>query len=174
MYEKLRILYLDGAHIVPANAAAILHRLYDALGALDQTSAAILTFDAILITAAVFSAQGVDRSSVERHLAQTVIAVALVSAVLALLVDRVSYPFLGKVVITPEPGLDFTQEFATLDGEIARRTMLYRSAWSLSLAAVIGFLVYIIAWTVRSLRKPSPPPIEKTGPRPHSGSLKQE
>jgi hypothetical protein len=143
MYEKLQVLSAPDPDIVPKNALVILDKLYGALGALDQTSAAILTFDAILIAAAVFSARDRHVESAERHLAQLVIAVALVSAGLALQVDRVSYSFWGKVVVTAGPGLNFNQEFLTLDGEIAHRTALYQDSWCLSLAAVIVFLAYI-------------------------------
>jgi hypothetical protein len=55
MYEKLQILYAKDAVIVPDNADVILMKLYYALTALDQTAAAILTFDAILIAVTVFS-----------------------------------------------------------------------------------------------------------------------
>jgi len=153
MYNKLQGLSDPNVQIVPGRALDILDRLYGALGALDQTSAAILTFDAILITAAVFSAQRAPTETgtpdLERRLAQLVILVALVSAGLALWVDRVSYPFLDNVVKTPNQ-LDFTTEFKVLDGEIALRTELYRGAWYLSVAAVAFFLLRIL-WILRTL-----------------------
>jgi hypothetical protein len=153
MYDKLQALSDPATQIAPAKALEILDRLYGALGALDQTSAAILTFDAILITAAVFSAQRAPTEpglpGIERRLAQLVILIALVSAGLALWVDRVSYPFWGNVVKTSDK-LDFTAEFQVLDGEIALRTALYRSAWTLSVAAVAFFLLRIL-WILRSL-----------------------
>src|SRR4051812_24776725 len=123
MYEKLRILRSAGATIVPDNAELILTQLYYALTALDQTAAALLTFNAILITASVFAAQGSDAGSNRRTLALGVIWVALVSAGLSLWVARVSYPFWDKVAITHAGnGLDFTKEFEALDGEVRLRT----------------------------------------------------
>jgi hypothetical protein len=159
MYDKLQALSDPATQIAPAKALDILDRLYGALGALDQTSAAILTFDAILITAAVFSAQRAPTNpgspappasqDLERRLAQLVILVALVSAGLALWVDRVSYPFLDNVVKTPG-NLDFKPELLALDGEIALRTQLYRAAWYLSVTAVGVFLLRIL-WILRTL-----------------------
>jgi hypothetical protein len=153
MLDKLPDLSDPTIKIVPAGALKILDKLYGALGALDQTSAAILTFDAILITAAVFSAQRAPTDTgppgLERRLAQLVVLVALVSAGLALWVDRVSYPFLDHVLKTPGK-LDFTPEFLVLDGEIARRTQLYQGAWCLSVAAV-GFFLLRILWVLRQL-----------------------
>jgi hypothetical protein len=162
MYDKLQALSDPTTQIAPAKALDILDRLYGALGALDQTSAAILTFDAILITAAVFSAQRAPTNpgspappappasqDLERRLAQLVILVALVSAGLALWVDRVSYPFLDNVVKTPG-NLDFKPELLALDGEIALRTQLYRAAWYLSVTAVGVFLLRIL-WILRTL-----------------------
>jgi hypothetical protein len=146
MYEKLQILYAKDAVIVPDNADVILMKLYYALTALDQTAAAILTFDAILIAVTVFSTQGSEHGSTERQLARLVIGIALVSAGLSLWVAEISYPFLDKVVITPGPGLDFSKEFAALDHEVSLRTTLYRIAWTLSLSLVAGLLVYTV-WT---------------------------
>jgi hypothetical protein len=153
MYDKLQGLYDPTVQNVPEKALEILDKLYGALGALDQTSAAILTFDAILITAAVFSAQRAPTDTgppgLERRLAQLVVLVALVSAGLALWVDRVSYPFLDKVLKTPGK-LDFRPEFQVLDDEIAFRTQLYRGAWYLSVTAVAFFLLRIL-WILRTL-----------------------
>jgi hypothetical protein len=153
MYDKLQGLYDPTVQNVPEKALEILEKLYGALGALDQTSAAILTFDAILITAAVFSAQRAPTDTgppgLERRLAQLVVLVALVSAGLALWVDRVSYPFLDNVLKTPGK-LDFRPEFLVLDDEIAFRTQLYRGAWYLSVTAVAFFLLRIL-WILRTL-----------------------
>jgi hypothetical protein len=149
MYEKLQILYAKGAVIVPDNADVILMKLYYALTALDQTAAAILTFDAILIAVTVFSAQGSEPGSNERQLARFVISVALVSAGLSLWVAEISYPFLDKVLITPGPGLDFSNEFEALDQEIKLRTTLYRIAWTLSVTIVGGLFVYIVGMLLK-------------------------
>jgi hypothetical protein len=156
MLDKIPDLTDTTIKIDPGGALKILDRLYGALGALDQTSAAILTFDAILITAAVFSAQRAPTDTgppglpgLERRLAQLVILVALVSAGLALWVDRVSYPFLDNVVRTANT-FDFKTELRVLDGEIARRTALYHDAWYLSVAAVAVFLLRIL-WILRTL-----------------------
>jgi hypothetical protein len=154
MYEKLRILHSADSTIVPHNAATILDKLYYALSALDQTSAAILTFDAILIAAAVFSTQGSEAGSIERRLARIVICVALVSAGLSLWVAQISYPFLDKVVITHGGnGLDFSKEFETLDGEVKLRTTLYRIAWTLSLGIVGGLLAYFSLTLLKDLKE---------------------
>jgi hypothetical protein len=153
MYEKLQILYAKGSVIVPDNADVILMKLYYALTALDQTAAAILTFDGILIAVTVFSAQGSEPGSHERQLARLVIGVALVSAGLSLWVAEISYPFLDKVVITPGPGLDFSKEFAALDHEVALRTNLYRIAWTLSLALVASLLLYIFSTSVKEFMR---------------------
>jgi hypothetical protein len=153
MLDKLPDLPDPTIKIVPGGALNILDRLYGALGALDQTSAAILTFDAILITAAVFSAQRAPTDTgppgLERRLAQLVVLVALVSAGLALWVDRVSYPFLDNVVKTSNT-FDFKTELRVLDDEIALRTQLYRGAWYLSVTAVAFFLLRIL-WILRTL-----------------------
>jgi hypothetical protein len=157
VYEKLKILHSKGATIVPDNAVAILDRLYSDLGALDRTAAALLTFDALVITASVFATQSGDPANIEvrRRMALGVICVALVSAVLCLWVAQISYPFWYHVAITPGgTGLDFTKEFETLDGEIRVRTNLYRTAWTLS-SAIVGFLFLYFSWTLGKALKSS-------------------
>ena len=145
MYEKLLDLFDKGYVTVPHNALLILSHFYGALTALDITSAAILTFDAILVAAAINSARDdeIKRVPFAHFLARAVTVVALVSAGLALLVDRVSYPFWGYVTKTQPNTLDFTVEFQKLNGEIAQRTLLYRGAWYLSMLAILLFLLCI-------------------------------
>jgi DMSO/TMAO reductase YedYZ heme-binding membrane subunit len=150
VYEKLKILHSTGATIVPDNAVAILERLYSDLGALDRTAAALLTFDALLITASVFATQGGNPANINirRRLALVVICVALVSAGLCLWVAQISYPFWDKVAITHGgTGLDFVKEFEALDGEIRLRTTLYRIAWTLSSLIVVVLFLYF-SWTL--------------------------
>ena len=146
MYEELQILSHDPYHTDPENALAILKHFYGALTALDMTSAAILTFDAILVAAAVnFARDYIATNKVAHFLARAVTVLALLSAGLALWVDRVSYPFWGYVMTKGADTLVFSLEFQKLKGEIARRTLLYQMAWYLSLAAVIVFL-FCIFW----------------------------
>lgn len=128
---------------MPPHAAATLKNLYDALTALDQVAAALLTSNGSLIAAADFSAQ---TSQTERQLARVVICVALLSAGLSLWVVRVFYPFLDNVIKTPG-GLDFTKEFEILDGEVKWQTTLYRIVWTLSLTIVASLLFYFF-WTL--------------------------
>jgi len=148
VYEKLQIVSDKDYSTIPYNALAILQHFYGALTALDITSAAILTFNAILVAAAINSARDdeIKRVPFAHFLARAVTVVALVSAALALLVDRVSYPFWGYVAKTGPRTLDFTVEFQKLDGEIVQRTLLYRGAWYLSLFAIFLFLLCIF-WT---------------------------
>ena len=154
MYEKLQILYSKTGLIVPENAAVVLDKLYYALTALDQTAAAILTFDAILIAVTVFSAQNTPDHSIHRQLARLVVLVALASAGLALYVAEISYPFLDRVVITPGPGLDFTKEFEALNREVELRTTVYRISWSLSAIVVVLLLLYTVATFFKYFRAP--------------------
>jgi hypothetical protein len=161
MYDQLKVLSDPHPHTVPDHGLDILEKLYGALSALDMTSAAILTFDAILVAAAINSAKdyNINTEPVPHFLARAVTVVALVSAGLALLVDRVSYPFWGYVAVIDHHTLDFTVEFQKLDGEVAQRTRLYRGAWVLSLSAVIIFLLCIfwplISKLISRLRQPS-------------------
>jgi hypothetical protein len=145
VYEELLDLFDKHYATIPHDALLILSHLYGALTALDITSAAILTFDAILVAAAINSAKDykTDTEPVAHYLARAVTVVALLSAGLALLVDRVSYPFWGYVKEIEPRTLDFTVEFQKLDVEILRRTRLYRGAWFLSLSAVVIFLLCI-------------------------------
>jgi len=103
-------------------------------------------FDGILVAAASFTVEKGGALDVQRVVTLIAIVMALVAAALCLLVARISYPFLDKVRITPglPPGLDYSDEIRTLEGEVMRRTRYYRMAWRLSLAGLLPFLIMFL------------------------------
>jgi hypothetical protein len=125
----------------------ILKAFYEALHALDITSSALLIFNGVVITAAAFAAEKAGIAKVLcgwlRAWLIAVIIIGLVASGLCLWVTRISYAFYGKVAITPN--LDFTQEFAALDYEVALRTCLFQIAWGFSMAAVAVSILVILA-----------------------------
>jgi len=145
--EKYELLCTDGTKSVPQNAECVKKNLYENLTILDSKASALMAFDGILIAAATF-AFPTAFSDLWRGTLFGVIVIALVAAGFCLGVAQVSYPFLDKVRITPGPprGLDFSEELNALDVAVQRRTCFYRSAWRLSLLAVIGSpIMFVIA-----------------------------
>ncbi len=138
--EKLELLSVQGTQIVPVNAEATKKYLYDDLTVLDSKASALMAFDGILIAAASFTVEKGGVCDTLRVIPLIVIIMALVAAGLCLLVAQVSYPFLGKVVMTPGR-LDYSKELDALDGAVIWRTRFYQAAWWLSLIAVALFLI---------------------------------
>jgi hypothetical protein len=135
MLDKLLKLY-GGLPTTPDGAEHILKAFYEALHALDTTASALLIFNGVLVAAASFAA---DRTRDDKILWPWVIVmilIALVAAGLCLRVAHISYPFYDKVVIT-SGHVDFTKEFEALDYEVVLRTCLFRTAWWLSIIAVV-------------------------------------
>jgi hypothetical protein len=106
-----------------------------------------MAFDGILVAAATF-AFPTAVSDLWRWMLFAVIIIALIAAAFCLGVAQVSYPFLGKVRITPGPprALDFSEELNALDVAVQRRTGFYRIAWILSFVTVIvSPIMFIVA-----------------------------
>lgn len=156
MLEKLLILNTPGAHIVPEGAKEIIRAFYEALNALDTTASALLIFNGVLFAAAAFAAE---RTKVDKLLRVWVIIMilfALVAAGMCLRVAHISYPFYDKVVITSGTprGLDFTNEFAALEYEVALRTCLFQTAWWLSIIGVVMSCAAIVYQVVTERARP--------------------
>jgi len=176
MYEKLLELYVHcgqakiGSEVVGREAVKeIIRALYEALHALDITSSALLIFNGVVITAAAFAAEKEKIPPLLRCWAIVVIVLGLVASGLCLRVTHISYPFYGKVQIEqpatvlppnaataaechagikPRSDVNFKEEFAKLDREIALRTCIFQVAWWLSMFIVVASIL-VIAWEVR-------------------------
>ncbi|HEV8721568.1 MAG TPA: hypothetical protein VGW77_13120 [Candidatus Binatia bacterium] len=145
--EKYELL-TSSAPVTPLNASAIKKHFYSNLTTLDSKASALMAFDGILIAAATF-AFPTAFSDLWRWVLLAVIVIALIAAGFCLGVAQVSYPFLGKVMITSRPpraALDFAEELNALDVAVQRRTSFYRTAWRLSFGTVIvSPIMFIIA-----------------------------
>jgi len=134
---------------VPADGKEIKEAFYGNLTVLDTKASALMTFDGILIAVASFTVQQGGVFEDEPLLALIVIITALIASGLCLFVAQISYPFFGKVIINPPQTLDFTAEIKALHGAVDWRTVFYRSAWWLSLLAIVLFLIMFL-WTLKS------------------------
>jgi hypothetical protein len=149
LLEKCTLLATPGTQFRPENADGTRKYLYEFLTVLDFKASALMTFDGILIAAAAFAVEKLGVVNAQRVLTLLVIFMALIAAGLCLYVARVSYPFLGKVVMTPAtpgppptPGtLDYSQELEALADAVTKRTKAYQIAWWLSVGAVGLFML---------------------------------
>ena len=144
--EKYELLLAEGTSINPLKAKDTTEFLYNALTILDSKASALMTFDSILIAAAAFTIEKEGGFDWQRVFTLLAIVMALVAAALCLLVARISYAFLGKVVMTSAAAgaparLDYSNELSALDEAVITRTQYYRMAWRLSLLALVPFLI---------------------------------
>jgi hypothetical protein len=101
LLRKYESLCASGIEILPPNPVAIKESLYCNLTILDSKASALMAFDGILIAVASFTVQEGGVFASEPQVPLVVIILALVAAGFCLAVAQISYPFLGKVVMTP-------------------------------------------------------------------------
>jgi hypothetical protein len=151
--EKYELLVAEDTSINPPKAKDTTEFLYAALTILDSKASALMTFDSILIAAAAFTIEKDSGFDWQRVFTLLAIVIALVAAALCLLVARISYRFLGKVAMTPAAAetparLDYSNELSALDEAVIKRTGYYRTAWGLSLMALVPFIVMFVLKTL--------------------------
>lgn len=112
--------------------------LYSILTILDGKAGALLAFDGLLLAAASLMYDKISEGSTAlKVLSLATIIIALVAACLCLYVARVSYPFLGDIVLN---SYDNAAEIESLGKAVEARTTFLSWAWMASVAAVIFFI----------------------------------
>jgi len=144
--EKHELLLAEGTSINPLKAKEITEFLYADLTILDSKASALMSFDGILTAVASFTVQDEGILARQPLIPLIAIVLGLLAACLCLFVAQISYPFLGKVRIVAGPprGLEYSEELNALDGAVIWRTCFYRTAWWLSLGAVVLFLIMFV------------------------------
>lgn len=97
--KKYELLFAEKTEFVPDKARDIKESLYGNLTILDSKASALMAFDGILIAAATFAFPSA--SGLQWWALLIGIVMALTAAGFCLGVAQVSYPFLGKVAMTP-------------------------------------------------------------------------
>lgn len=116
--------------------------LYGVLTILDTKAGALLALDGLLLAGEILM---YDKMAEELHWLRVpalgLIVFTLATAVVCLFVARVSYEFLGKIVIGTH---DNSDEIDGLGIAIEGRTRLLAVAWVLSIVAVFLFIALVV------------------------------
>jgi hypothetical protein len=121
--------------------------LYSILTILDTKAAALLSFDALILAAASLMYDKMSDVLFAKWLSLLLIVVSLLAAILSLIVAKMSYSFLGKIIVGD---LNNTREINSLEEVTEFRTRMLVSAWWLSMISVCVFIAVVIVYVIET------------------------